>query len=485
MRSQDEARQYRIGILLAAAGIAAAALIIFWNLGKGSIDLRDEALTAGRSLYIYHTGSLVNLEVNGELSVRKPPLVYALTALSYKVFGVNELGLRVPNALFGLGVFLVTLWGAWRTAGPLFGGASPWILLGCYNLIRVSREALTDTAFVFGLSLCIISLVVHLNHLEGGTKSGPGSQNRASTYPVLFAVGLATALLSKGFLALYAPAVCLLMLMILERRLVPAYLAASAAGTLPFAVWFAAQAASCSRFVSIYLGQEYLERMDYDSEFLTQFIRPPSYYLTNLWRWFRINGVAALAATIWAAWCMIISIRQAMARPETCSRAGKGLFVAAAGWLGYFLLLSFASHKSRRYILPIFPLMTILASAGFSSLYMSCRKTDCKRAVSAALVLSVAVGLLALKGHYRTVPDYLPERKEAAIKLKPLAEQGYEIYSDDERLAPILHFYLDRIVRIVDDPDELDGGRWVFVTSKTDISGTRALNKEYRMIVHD
>jgi hypothetical protein len=130
-----------------------------------------------------------------------------------------------------------------------------------------------------------------------------------------------------------------------------------------------------------------------------------------------------------------------------------------------------------------------LASLGLASLYSMCRQEACRWALSAIVVLSVTVGLLALKGHYVAVPDYLPLRKDAAMKLKPLSDQGYSIYSDDRRLAPILHFYLDRRIGIVAGPDRIGTdktgtGKWVFVTSRQ-MPGAKGLNREYRVIKHD
>ncbi len=467
------------GGLLTALGLAAACLIIFWNLGAGSIDLRDEALTAGRSLYIYHTGKVLDLQVNGELSIRKPPLVYMLTALSYRVFGINELGLRVPNALFGLGIFAVTAFGAWRMAGPLWAGLSPWILLGCFNIIRVSREALTDTAFVFGIALSFMTLAVHMEQQSGDTES-----RSPWTMPVLFATGFAIALLSKGPLAFYIPLCCLPFLLIEQRSLFKPYLIASCTGSLPFVIWFTAQAMSSSKFLLIYLGEEYLQRIDYDSTFLTQFIRSPWYYLSNLWRWFRISGALSLLFSCWIVICHFLQRRM-----DSCRWARRpGLLLLTAGWIGFFILLSFVSHKSRRYILPVFPLMTLITVAGLSGLLTLCRSSLQKYASILLIVTTITLGLWALYRHYMPVPDYLPLRKNAALKIKPLTKKGLAVYSDDPRLAPILHFYLDRVVPVIKEGALPTNKRWLFITdgptSAKSGQTVKRLNRQYWIVLH-
>src|SRR3990172_12496741 len=92
--------KYTFPVLL-VCGLICSSILIFLNLGSGSIDLWDEAITGGRSLSIYNSHSIMNMSVNGDISIRKPPLIYLINAFSFKLFGINELGLRIPNALFG------------------------------------------------------------------------------------------------------------------------------------------------------------------------------------------------------------------------------------------------------------------------------------------------------------------------------------------------------------------------------------------------
>jgi 4-amino-4-deoxy-L-arabinose transferase-like glycosyltransferase len=449
-------------------GLGLAAWLIFWNLGKGSIDLRDEALTAGRSLYIYHTHSLLNLEVNGEISVRKPPLVYALTAMSYGVFGINELGLRIPNAMFGLATFVLIASGAWKTIGPRWAWLAPWLFLGCYNLIRVSREALPDTAFVFGMTLAFIAVFVDLW----------AGRNKKILMPWLFGIGVATALLSKGPLALFAPLYILLFLIFFGRERLLPYILASTLALVPFAVWLVAQGAAFPQFWSIYLGEEYMERINYQSSFLTQFVRSPLYYLSNFWRWSRVTGVMTVGMTLWLGY---ICLKKRNERACTISEQVPFFFLSGA-WIGFFLLLSLASHKSRRYILPIFPLITLAYIIGVRSLWSLAGDSKKKWLVAAVITISIAVGIEAMASHYMAIPDYLPRRKEVAVAIRPFVERGYPVYTDAPRLAPILHFYLDRIVPVVAGPQAIPDREGIFVSSSP-ISGGERINKDYYMLL--
>jgi len=460
-----------IAFVALCLGLGLAAWLIFWNLGRGSIDLWDEALTAGRSLYIYHTHSLLNLEVNGEISIRKPPLVYALTAMSYGVFGINELGLRIPNAMFGLVTFMVIAWGARKTVGPRWAWLAPWLLLGCFNLIRVSREALTDTAFVFGMILAFTVAFVEL-------WAGSEKRWKGLLMPWLFGIGVATALLSKGPLALFAPLYTLLFLMLLRRDRLRPYLLASTLAIVPFTIWLVAQGAALPQFWSIYLGEEYMERINYQSSFLTQFVRSPLYYLSNFWRWFRITGAMTVGMTLWLGY---ICLKRR--NDQACSSFEKVPFFFLSGaWIGYFLLLSLASHKSRRYILSIFPLITLAYIIGVRSLWSLAGDFMKKWLVAIVMTISIAVGINAMASHYQAMPDYKPRRKEVAVVIRPFIEKGYPVCTDAPRLAPILHFYLDRTVPVIPGPQAIPDGEWIFVSSSP-ISGGERINKDYYMLL--
>jgi len=473
-------------------GLGLAAWLIFWNLGKGSIDLNDEALTAGRSLYIYHNHTLLNLEVNGKVSIRKPPLVYGLTAISYRVFGIDEFGLRFPNALFGFATFIVLAWGAWKTVGPRWAWLAPWLLIGCFNLIRVSREALTDTAFVFGMTLAFLVVFVDLwadrgqesDTVVGARNLSPSEARRQRSglknilMPLLFGIGLATALLSKGPLALFAPLYTALFMILLRRDRLRPYILASTLALLPFAVWFVAQDLSFSHFWSIYVGQEYMERMNYHSSFLTQFVRSPLYYLSNFWRWSRISGTMAFAMTLWLGFiCLKKQGSQLCPHSKQVS-----FFYLSGAWLGYLLLISIASHKSRRYILPIFPLISLAYIMGIKALWSLASSSLKRWLVAAIIVASIGVGIEATANHYRVVPDYHPTRKGVAMVVRPFIERGYAVYTDASHLAPILQFYLDRTVPLVPGPKAIPDKKWVFVSSSP-IPGGKKINRDYYYLV--
>ncbi len=91
--------------------------LYFFNLGLNQVWQPNEAFYADASKNMLKTGDLLTPVFNGETRLNKPPMTYWLTALSFWLFGVNELSLRLFQALAGLGTGLVTFLLALRLAG--------------------------------------------------------------------------------------------------------------------------------------------------------------------------------------------------------------------------------------------------------------------------------------------------------------------------------------------------------------------------------
>ncbi len=76
--------------------------LYFYNLGLNSVWMPNEAFYAESSKNMLKTGNFLTPVYNGELRLNKPPMTYWLTALSFKIFGINEFSLRFFQALLGI-----------------------------------------------------------------------------------------------------------------------------------------------------------------------------------------------------------------------------------------------------------------------------------------------------------------------------------------------------------------------------------------------
>lgn len=132
-----------IVILLACV----AATLVFWQLGEGSLGDYDEADYAQSAREMLWWSDFNTPRWNGMEFFDKPPLVYWLTALVYKVLGVNEFGARFVSA--GSGVLAILL--AYTLGRDLF--QSRTIGLGAsITLLTVSRNLFSHGYNFLGLA---------------------------------------------------------------------------------------------------------------------------------------------------------------------------------------------------------------------------------------------------------------------------------------------------------------------------------------------
>jgi 4-amino-4-deoxy-L-arabinose transferase-like glycosyltransferase len=122
----------------------------------------------------------------------KPPLSFWMTALSFKLFGVNEFAARLPHYLCGL----LVLWLVWHCARQRSATIALYslVVLGGSLLFFMSAGlVMTDMWLLLGTTLTMLGFWQALQ--------GRGVQLRAP-WQWLFFVGLAIGLLAKGPIAI-------------------------------------------------------------------------------------------------------------------------------------------------------------------------------------------------------------------------------------------------------------------------------------------
>lgn len=78
---------------------AALALAFFWQIGAVPLYDLDEGAFTEATREMLASGHYITPQKDGEPRYDKPVLIYWLQALSVKLFGLNELALRLPSAL--------------------------------------------------------------------------------------------------------------------------------------------------------------------------------------------------------------------------------------------------------------------------------------------------------------------------------------------------------------------------------------------------
>ncbi len=175
-------------------------------LSDQSIIAHDEGLYATRARFMFDTGDWIN---PWQIPHHKTPGIYWLIASSYRLFGINEIALRIPNLLISLGcVFLV-----YQITINLFHLRIALLAASILSLeflwLRYSYLANPDHITVFLFLLSIFFLVKYESILnEDANKSNFKFTIQPSIYLLFLGIFLGLMILFRGFMA-FIPLFCI------------------------------------------------------------------------------------------------------------------------------------------------------------------------------------------------------------------------------------------------------------------------------------
>jgi 4-amino-4-deoxy-L-arabinose transferase-like glycosyltransferase len=171
---------------------------IFWGVGATSLLDPDEGMYGAIAREMAEKGDWITPHFDGVRYLEKPPLYFWLTALTISLVGPSEWTVRLWSALPALGTALL-IWGLGRL---LYGGPSGLlsaiILLTSAGVFRYTRVAATDSLLVFSLTLSLygfVRIMLSQSSIVNGQWSGP----------MLFYLGMALGVLSKGLIGVVFP----------------------------------------------------------------------------------------------------------------------------------------------------------------------------------------------------------------------------------------------------------------------------------------
>jgi len=177
------ARDRRLSTALAAL-LACVALLPL--LGRRLLGDWDEGIYAEVAREMLHASWLVP-HWNGHPWFEKPPLDFWLTALAYKLFGVNEFSARIVSA--GAGVALIAVLHRWllRQRDTLTAWLSTLMLLGTFGFLHGCHVGEIDILLSLFECLAVIALAALLTDDDTNAKAW-----------LLFWLAFALAVMAKG-----------------------------------------------------------------------------------------------------------------------------------------------------------------------------------------------------------------------------------------------------------------------------------------------
>ena len=135
-------------VLLDLSALALCALVLFWGLGTLPIRDNNEALYAEIAKVMAAGGSWIVPHLDGVPYIEKPPLLYWLTAISFKLFGIGAWQARLPSALAAWLLCVALLAFGRQLGAPRAGRVAALVAGTAFGYTLIARTILFDTLMV-------------------------------------------------------------------------------------------------------------------------------------------------------------------------------------------------------------------------------------------------------------------------------------------------------------------------------------------------
>ena len=168
-----------VAVILIAAAVYLACIV-----SPPSLQDDVDAVQAQIARNMLASGDWVTARLDGVIYLEKPPLLYWLIAISYKVFGVHDWASRIPVALSAVGLcWLTAAFGIWAF-GKRAGFYAGLCMATCVGLWLFTRILIPDVMLTFTVALAMWALLRVLDENE------PHPQARAYILAASLGIGL-------------------------------------------------------------------------------------------------------------------------------------------------------------------------------------------------------------------------------------------------------------------------------------------------------
>lgn len=180
------------------------ALLYFTAVRVDTMDV-DASQYAEMSREMMRSGDYLHLYDRGVEYLDKPPMLFWMSAMSMRVFGVNNFGYKLPSILFALWALFAT----WRLGRRLYndevGRAAALILATCQGMMLMTNDIRTDTIL---MSWVITAIWLIQEWVD----------SRRLTFLLGGAAAVAMGMMTKGPIALLVPGFCFVSDWVVKRR---------------------------------------------------------------------------------------------------------------------------------------------------------------------------------------------------------------------------------------------------------------------------
>lgn len=343
-----------------------SSLLLFVNIGTNHLIPWDEAIYAKVAKNMVKSGDfLIQSWEMGKAWYEKPPLYMWLEGLTLKIFGFNSLGVKLPSAVLGLfTIILVFLLGK-KLFGSYVGFLASFILLTTSQFLYYSRIGMLDVSLTFFITA---SLYFYYFYVE------QPANKKALLISGAFA---GFAVMTKGVVGLLVfPMIALaeIYLYFANSKTFKITVLAKVKDAALFIVTFLLVALPWhmymyslygKNFINNYFGYHVLKRATESVEGKGE---PFFWYITVLRTSMRIWFVA-LIGSLFTYIVTFLSKKLASYETLLISVKNKNTTILVLWSVVIFVFFSSSVSKLIWYIIPIYPLLSLIIAAFFMSIF--------------------------------------------------------------------------------------------------------------------
>jgi 4-amino-4-deoxy-L-arabinose transferase-like glycosyltransferase len=399
-----------------------SSFFFLFKLGEGSLASFDESFYAIVSRNIFRTGDFVRLQLFGEPFMDKPPLYMWVSALFFKVGGVNEFTIRLFSALSGVGAVLTTYFLGSKLASRQAGFFGACVLMSSRDFLHYSRWGVLDITNLFFFTLAFLFFL-------------KGKEN--SKFFLVFWIAVACAFLTKGPIIVFGGVILAAYSLIrrdfsyLTHKYFWLGLILGLMIVLPWHILFYLD--DPERFMKGYFHFNYIARVESS---LDGHVGGPFFYLKILIQKFRPWVIFLFPAI---AYSLFLSFKSAQ----------KHSFRFLLLWIFFFLaFFSFAvKTKLAWYILPIYPAISIAIGVLIARFLAEKYHWIAKPIFLAVLILHIPTS--------DYVKNHSPKIKELSSVIQANVREGDSVFLYRFYEQPATAFYWERSIKYIESLNEL------------------------------
>jgi 4-amino-4-deoxy-L-arabinose transferase-like glycosyltransferase len=205
----EPARAERSHVYYLIVVLVASAIYLGCVFSPPSLMDDVDAVQAQIARNMLTSGDWVTAHIDRIAYMEKPPLIYWVTAASYKIFGVHDWSARLPIVLSAIGLcWLTAAFGIWAF-GKRAGFYAGLCMATCVGLFLFTRIIIPDVMLTFTIALALWAFLRAIDEEE----------KHPLLWSILLAVNLGLGLLLKSLIGVLFPVAAALLYLLFTRQL--------------------------------------------------------------------------------------------------------------------------------------------------------------------------------------------------------------------------------------------------------------------------